>query len=648
MIDETDPGPSRGLRALLVAVVVLPVVTAVWRALRTDWFPIGDSALLYIRARDVLSTHHPLLGSWTSASLSVGENMNNPGPMYQDLLLPATQLFGFSSAAAIGVGLVNALTIVGVSSAARSIGGWAMQRWMLLACAVLAWVMGSELLIDIWQAHALLLPFLLLLVLAIGLAVGRWHLLPWSAGVATLLIQTHISYVYALGVVAATATATFLLTHRRLEWRRWRTVLSAKPVLVTVVVLALLWLQPLWEQVLGEGKGNLSRLSANASGGDVRLGAGPGVRLAAEILGRGPWSLRDGFSSLIPPIGPTERADGTVVVAVEGVIGAPAASLVLLLLVAVLGGLGWVAHRRGRQVPAAACWLTAGAVAGAPLCLALVTVGSAGLPQHHLRWLWTVGVLLNVVLAWALVDLVLARRSRGRRLSALAPVVLTVALALLSVPYLAQRQGPVDSYEVMPALRRVFRDLDRLEPLEPVVYDMRRVRVYEPYSSAVMMRLQELGIDFRSDVEVMVRQLGEGRRPDGTESTTVFQLEGAAALTYDGPACLISAASALDEDDERRVEATIDQIAGRLTDGSLRIRTEGLSGPDQEVAAAVTGDPERARRAVIDGTVERWFDDGALIGDDPDGALRTDLADVARRVRSTFAVYAETTSTCPA
>ena len=35
-----------------------------------------------------------------------------------------------------------------------------MQRWMLLACAALTWAMGSELLIDIWQAHALLLPFL--------------------------------------------------------------------------------------------------------------------------------------------------------------------------------------------------------------------------------------------------------------------------------------------------------------------------------------------------------------------------------------------------------------------------------------------------------------------------------------------------------
>ena len=60
--------------------------------------------------------------------------------------------------------------VVGIAGAARSIGGWAMQRWMLLACAALTWIMGSELLIDIWQAHALLLPFLAYLVLMVGLA----------------------------------------------------------------------------------------------------------------------------------------------------------------------------------------------------------------------------------------------------------------------------------------------------------------------------------------------------------------------------------------------------------------------------------------------------------------------------------------------
>ncbi len=78
--DRVDE-PPRSVRIAATAVVIVPFVTAVLRALRSDWFPVGDNALLFIRTRDVLTEDHPFLGSWTSASLSVGENMNNPGAL---------------------------------------------------------------------------------------------------------------------------------------------------------------------------------------------------------------------------------------------------------------------------------------------------------------------------------------------------------------------------------------------------------------------------------------------------------------------------------------------------------------------------------------------------------------------------------------
>ena len=52
-------------RPLLYAALVLPFLTAAVRAIRADWFPIGDSALLYLRTADVGTRHHPLLGSWS-------------------------------------------------------------------------------------------------------------------------------------------------------------------------------------------------------------------------------------------------------------------------------------------------------------------------------------------------------------------------------------------------------------------------------------------------------------------------------------------------------------------------------------------------------------------------------------------------------
>jgi hypothetical protein len=607
--------PPGWVRLLLLAAVVAPIAVAVWRAMRADWFPIGDSALLYIRARDVLTAHHPFLGSWTSASLSVGEHMNNPGSMYDHLLLPWSRVFRFPSAAALAVGIVNGATIVGIVAAARSIGGWAAQRWALLATAGLAWVMGSELLIDIWQAHALLFPFLALLVLAVGLAVERWHLLPWAAAVATLLLQTHISYVYVIGVVGLSALAVLLVNRRgSVPWGAWRDAGTSRPVVLTAAVLLVLWAQPVWEQLFAPGKGNLSRLAGNASGGDLQLGLADGTRFAAEILSQPLWRLRSGFSSLIPPLPLTQAPDGPAIV-VTGIIGTAAAVVVVLAMVALLAGAGWVAHRRANRVGAAACWIAAGTVLGTPLCLASVTVGLVGLSQHHLRWLWTVGVFVNVVVAWIVVDLA-GRRLRSRATDLL-PVGLGLLLAALAVPYLAQQQGPVADEEAVPALRRVLRDLDRLEPLAPVLFDIRNLRVFEPYSSTVMLRLQELDIDFRVDDEVWVRQLGERRRASGRERATIFQLERVAALTYRGPACLVSRASAVDPEEERRVERLVDRLAARLAAG-------GVAEDD-------------ARRAVLE---------GPALGGVP-GADAADLAAIERWVDSTYALFVDAPGPCP-
>ena len=77
----------------------------------------------------------------------------------------------FEEAAELGVAVLNITAVVGASLAAKAIGGYELQCVIVLACSVLAWSMGSELLIDVWQPHALLLPFLALIVLALGLDV---------------------------------------------------------------------------------------------------------------------------------------------------------------------------------------------------------------------------------------------------------------------------------------------------------------------------------------------------------------------------------------------------------------------------------------------------------------------------------------------
>jgi hypothetical protein len=84
-------GPAeRGLLLVVTVLAVLPVVVATVRAAARGWLPVGDNAYFAIRARDVLTEHHPLLGTWTSASVSAGTDFNNPGPLLFDLLaIPA-------------------------------------------------------------------------------------------------------------------------------------------------------------------------------------------------------------------------------------------------------------------------------------------------------------------------------------------------------------------------------------------------------------------------------------------------------------------------------------------------------------------------------------------------------------------------------
>ena len=109
--------PSSAWRWVAHVAVLLPIVVAVVRALVNGWFPVGDAALLAIRAYDVGTPDHPLLGSWTSASFALGIDVNNPGPLYPDLLAPFMwtigRAFGIGTATAIGVGTINAAAALG-------------------------------------------------------------------------------------------------------------------------------------------------------------------------------------------------------------------------------------------------------------------------------------------------------------------------------------------------------------------------------------------------------------------------------------------------------------------------------------------------------------------------------------------------------
>jgi len=649
-------GPRRSIRVAIVLVAVLPVVSAVVRSLRRHWFPIGDNALLYLRAVDVFTEHHPLLGSWTSASLSVGENMNNPGALYDLLMAPFALTLAPGPGAAIGVGALNIASIVGISIASRHIGGWRMQRWMLLAAAALAWSMGSEMLIDIWQAHALLLPFLLLLVLLVGCTAGRRACVPWTAFVGCVLIQTHISYAYVLGALLVAAVGVAWWTHRPVERTAVWQGLTSRTAGITAAVLVLCWVQPLYEQFFGEGRGNLTRLASNAGGGDVTLGLADATKITGAIIALPPWWMRSGYSTTVPITQVTPTTDGFRL-DLTGVPGLAVSALALVGVVSLLVALTVAAHRRGLLAATCAGALCAVSVPITVVALSKLTIGTVGFSSHHVRWVWPLSVFITFSVVWMATEIWIAGRadattgSGAERSTAWfdgISIGLIVVLSIANLAYLERPDGPVAAYATMPAMRRALPRIGMLAGHDPVVYDVSNLRVFEPYSSTMMMRMQELGIEFRVTDEGLVRQLGPSRRSDGTETTRVFQLQGVEALDYSGPACTVALVSALSAEDEAATRALADRLAGDLVDGTIVVDDDRLdeTDPIDQLAVARAGDLHAAWLLVVDDTLARWVADGvATTSRDTD--LRVDTGRIMRWAQSSYGLYAEGPWDCP-
>ena len=110
--DALRPLPRRPWRprigTIATAVAILPILIATIGAVTRGWVALGDNGLLLVRTEDVLTSHHPLLGTWTSASMAAGRAINNPGPLWFDLLAPFVRLGGPSAGLAAGVAIANA------------------------------------------------------------------------------------------------------------------------------------------------------------------------------------------------------------------------------------------------------------------------------------------------------------------------------------------------------------------------------------------------------------------------------------------------------------------------------------------------------------------------------------------------------------
>ena len=173
--------------------------------------------------------------------------------------------------------------------------------------------------------------------------IGDDGLLPWAAVITTLLLQTHISYAYIFVFLVLGVVGIRIWQRQEIDSSGWR-----RPVGISAVIVGVLWAPSLWEQFFGTGKGNMSRLLGNSSGGDFSLGLDNAAQIVASLGVRPPFWGRSGYSTTVVVTKITETAEGRTL-DVPGVLPLWAAALGLTVLVAMLAGLAWLAHAGQRR-----------------------------------------------------------------------------------------------------------------------------------------------------------------------------------------------------------------------------------------------------------------------------------------------------------
>ncbi len=529
---DTDDGMSNGIVALAFrvvlerlrrwrpdvvvtavwAVAVLPVLVAAARALAQHWRPIGDNALVALRAHDVFTSHQPLLGTWSSASLEAGKDLNHPGPLlFESVALPV-KLFGSNAGLVIGVAAVNILAITTIAVFAFRRAGRLGAVLLLLGAVYMEFVMGSELLFDPWNPHILILACLAMLTCAWGVAAGDPWALPVYLALGSYCVQTHLGYSYLVPGLLLAALAFRLVGRRAVTKREWW---------CSAGVLAVLWAQPLVEQFFGEGEGNLSRVLGARGSDGLKIGPSLGMRLFASVVTRPPWTARAGFTEAVPNTG----YESPGVLKPLAVMGGTEAVLRLLAAVVVIGVALYIARRR-RDTPG--LLMVATAVAALTVALAsmvIMPVGPIGLTAHQMRWLWPISVF-----ALCSVVLVVVRSVAPEVPAVWAGAAFAGSVAVLTLPAYVQPAGPSARHDLIPVVAALQDQMGPLEGIGTVWLNTTRTPAFDNFDAAVMLELQRRNVPFVVDEPGLVRQVGNDRRLAGNADVQLYLVRGREVL----------------------------------------------------------------------------------------------------------------------
>jgi hypothetical protein len=542
---------------------LVPVVVAVARAVSSGWYHVSDEALIAIRARDVLTEHHPLLGTAASAALGEGLLTNHPGPLIFDIAAVPVRLFGSGTGLAVAIAAINfAAGLVAIVAAARQ-GGKAAAVAVTVGLGALVWSAGNAVLIEPYNPTASMVPFFAVLVLAWATVNGDRWALPWLVGLGSFCVQTNIAYLVTTVPVVAVALGLYV-------WRARGRHPGRDLLRRCVPVAAIVWAQPIIEQLIHPTDGNVARLARATGALEAPLGAAEGTRQAAAVLSTWPGWSRGHFDG------------GYVTDLFNEPPSLTLAALSLVIAAAIPFGLSIVTVRwlRDREL--------ATLLAMAAVLVLLGWVGTARVPlspvfgflAHYVRWLWPIGVFTSVA-----VGLFVARAVQRSIPRAATPVVVALGLGV-TVASAVPDGPPTVGDEEWNTARPVAVELNRLAverlPSSGVVVDFRPPD-YPVFAFSLIAGLQEHGTPVFVTDGVSLRQFGTSRRPPVEPSPpVVYIVVGFEALEAwdDAVAC----ASALDDAQRERIETARAALLDALVDPGFLLTDLGRRWAASELA----------------------------------------------------------------
>lgn len=382
---DVEPAIRSDRRLILasIALVLVPIVGALFASVGTTWYPASDLAIIEGQTMAIPS-HPPLVGVFSRF------NFHHPGPaMFYIYALPY-RLLG-PAGLLVGAALINAIALVGMVVFLHRRGGRSLLLIGTGALLVLELALAPSL-IHPWNAYVAILPFALALVLAWSVWERDWWALPLLVATVSFTIQTHVGYALLGLWLAGTSTAWAIWSWARTAraGRAASTDLTVRPpagprlrvLLISGATTVVLWLPPLIDQ-LTRPPGNLRLLAGHfmTDHGAVMGWASAAGVYFRELGAPAPWLL---FPEPVQPfIGGTEPGEAWWIIPV----------------VVAFGAAIWWARRRGRGEALRLLILVGGSTAIGFVSVARIT-GDAY--PYIIRWLWVLGVFAWLSIMWAL------------------------------------------------------------------------------------------------------------------------------------------------------------------------------------------------------------------------------------------------------